>query len=217
MTDIINDIRSQITFQGGADYEGYQADSFMNVLKFITDKPVMIELGSNDCFYSLLFDRFFKDLNDKLNVCVEVSDNLLELGISNCGKCGATRFFFEHARVGSLDDNYFATVGGPQLWGNISSKTITLEDIYKRYSIEKASIIHMDIQGSEIGVIKEIVDKKLPVDFLFVSTHPTSLFGATHKACLDLLGGFEIIYQDEFNGGYGDGLIICKKVNKPLQ
>lgn len=218
MTEIINYIKNKITFQGGADFEQFQAENFLHIIKTIRDdRPVMIELGSNDCFYSLLFDNVFRGFESKLNICVEASDNLLELGIANCGKCEVTRFFFEHARVGSLDEHYFATVGGADLWGNLSSRTVTLKSLYEDYSIDKASVIHMDIQGSEIGVIQEIVDENLSVDYLFISTHPTSMFGATHKACLDLLSGFEIIYQDESKGGYGDGLIICKKAEKPLQ
>lgn len=217
MTDIINDVGSKISFQGGADYEGFQVITFLNILKEMnTDKPVMIELGSNDCFYSLIFDAVFKDVESKLNVCLEVSSNLLELGIANCGKLAATRFFFEHARIGSLDEHYFTIVEDPSMWGHLSSRTTTLKRLYEKYSIEKASVIHMDIQGSEIGVLEEIVGEDIPVDYLFISTHPESAFGATHKTCLDLLGGFDIIFQNEFDGGYGDGLIICKKINKPL-
>ncbi len=209
---IIDEIKQQISFQGGADFEGYQAQMFIEILSRISgESRNMIELGSNDCYYSILFAKFFEGYKSRKNICLEVSDNLLELGLSNVVKLGLDNFFFKHSRVGNLDEHYFANVGSSELWGNLASETTKIKRLFNEFGIEEASVIHMDIQGSEIHVLKEIVEDDIPVQFLFVSTHPESLFGATHQICLDLLKDFEIIFQSPTDGGYGDGLIICKK------
>ena len=61
MNDILKNIKNNIRFQGGANYEDFQIKMFIEALNEIkTENPTMIELGSNDCFYSILFNKFKK-------------------------------------------------------------------------------------------------------------------------------------------------------------
>jgi hypothetical protein len=73
-----------IEFQGGANYneEKIQIDFFNKAISNIKDsKPSMIEIESNDCFYSILFNKNFD--SNCINICAEVSENLLQLGMKN--------------------------------------------------------------------------------------------------------------------------------------
>lgn len=60
MNNILDSVKNHTIFQGGANYEDFQIAMFFKVLETIKYKPpVMVELGSNDCFYSILFNNFF--------------------------------------------------------------------------------------------------------------------------------------------------------------
>ena len=211
ITDI--DLRGFV-FQGGANTERIQHELFFNTLKKITDPdPVMIELGSNDCFYTIIFNKFFEQ-QKKLNICVEVSENLLNLGLSNVKRCNCEDVNFLHNHIGRVDQVYFNMIEQtqPTLWGELTKEGITVSEIKERYDIKKISVFHMDIQGSEIFALEEIIKKNIDVDYLFVSTHPNSSFGNTYPICKSLLAERAPVYffDSEYEGGCGDGLIVCK-------
>jgi FkbM family methyltransferase len=203
-----------IKFQGGANSEELQAELFFKVLENITvDNPVMIELGSNDAYYSICFNRFFEEKN-KLNICVEVSKNLLELGKENSTNNNCKDIHFLHSKVGNIDTEYFnmISITEPNLWGEMAEVSISITDIINKFNINNISLLHMDIQGSEIFVLEEIINKNISVDYLFVSTHLESSFGNTYHKCKELLSKrvSTYLFDSEYEGGCGDGLIVCK-------
>ena len=219
MNNFLNTIKKNTTFQGGANYEDFQIEKFLEILnKIKTKNPSMIELGSNDCFYSILFNKFFEKSEDLLNVCVEVSSKLINLGKINTESNNCKNFKFKHSKIGTLDQQYFDMISesDPNLWGDLSIDVTSIKDLINEFQLKEISILHMDIQGSEIFVLKELEDLDINIKYMFISTHPESAFGSTHEKCINSLKNlnFKILFSDESNGGYGDGLIICEKINK---
>jgi FkbM family methyltransferase len=204
-----------IVFQGGADQpsEVIQVDAFREVLKEIkTATPVMIEIGSNDCFYSITFNEAFSNAK---NICIEISQDLLELGKKNVEKNGNKGFNFIWGSVGQADLDYLdlEKAAHPELYTAISPTKLSLKDVYDQFGLSKVDLIHMDICGTEIEVLQEILDSGLQVDYLFVSTHAIQAHHSpTHQKCVDILTelGVEFIFSDESRGGCGDGLIVCR-------
>jgi len=214
--NILEEIKQNTKFQGGASFEDFQIRAFIDALgNTVARNPTMIEAGSNDCFYSILFNKLFERTEKPLNICIEVSDKLIELGRANVLANGCDNFSFKHARIGELDESYFDMIkqSHPNLWGNLSIETITIKNLIKEFELKEISMLHMDIQGSEIFVLEELINLDIVVEDIFVSTHKDSLFGSTHGKCIDLFKklNFEIVFSDEYKGGYGDGLIIAKR------
>lgn len=205
----------EIKFQGGADQasEAIQVETFKEVLSQITsENPVMIEIGSNDCFYSLTFNETLKNAK---NICIEISKDLLELGKSNVELNEATGFHFLHGGVGTADFDYIELEKSahPHIYTDISDVKYSVKDIYKMFNLDRVDIIHMDICGTEVEVLTEIVESGLKVDYLFVSTHPCVAFNSpTHQTCVDILNKLDVefIFSDDSRGGCGDGLIVCR-------
>ena len=142
----------------------------------------------------------------------------MELGRLNTLVNGCSNFKFKHARIGKLDESYFDMISqhDPNLWGNLSTETITIKDLVDEFNLKEISMLHMDIQGSEIFVLEELANLDIVIKHIFVSTHKDSAFGSTHSKCIDLFKklDFEILFSNEHEGGLGDGLIIAKKRNE---
>jgi FkbM family methyltransferase len=199
----------QITYQGGADFETFQTEKFIEVLNTINSNcPTMIELGSNDCHFSILFSNKFNQ--QCKNICVEISNDLLNLGRENSNKYGCN-FIFKHAYIGDVDMKYIGE--HPNVFTNLSTHKTTLHEIITENDVNIIDMLHMDIQGSEIFVVDEIKNLNIPVRNLFISTHLNSCFGDTHECVEQKLTNLEynITYSNKYYGGCGDGLIICEK------
>ena len=199
-----------IQYQGGANFEKIQTKFFLSTLGDITtEEPIMIELGSNDCHYSILFNNYFK--NNCKNICIECSRNLLNLGKSNASSQGCS-MHFEHAYIGEMDKDYMNKF--TDTFKGLSKNKTSIKAIKEKYSIRKIDILHMDIQGSEIFVMEELVNEKIPVEYIFVSTHESTIFGSTFKKVKEalMLLNYSFLFESPTNGGYGDGLIVAKKI-----
>jgi len=203
-----------ITFQGGVQFEQEQIKLFMNCINQIhSQNPVMIELGSNDSYYTILFNLCFKDNNPK-NICVEACENLLNLGKKNVLNNACENVIFYHSIVGILNNNYIQQIdkSQPKLQGVVSDNCISLTQIINEHNLDHIDILHMDIQGSELSVIKEIQTINIPIRFLFVSIHNGTKFGDVYNESVNILNQMnaKYIFNDQYKGGCGDGLIICE-------
>lgn len=206
---------ANIVFQGGADQpsEQIQVATFRECLKHIkSEVPTMIEIGSNDCFYSITFNEFF---DESKNICIEISKDLLELGKRNVDNNHLEGFHFLWGSVGDADMEYLELEkkAHPNIYTAISPTKYSLKDIYDQFELTKVDMIHMDICGTEVQVLREILELKLQVDYLFVSTHAIqAAHSPTHQKCVDILTDLDVdfIFSDEHKGGCGDGLIVCR-------
>jgi FkbM family methyltransferase len=182
---------------GQIQFEKEQEDLFKQCLQKITHKkPVMIELGCGPCEYSKLFYNFFK--GNCINIGVDVSEERLNLGKKNLPNC-----IFYYGFLGEPREEKFK---------NFSKKCnqIKLKDILNENTIKNISILHMDIQGSEVEVLENILRTKIfnKIQFLFVSLHNN------YQKCKKLIEDFNIntkyIFEHPTKGGWGDGLIVCE-------
>jgi hypothetical protein len=199
---------NNIQYQGGANFEKTQTEIFLKCLPHIkTKKKIMIEIGSNDCHYSIIFNDFFK--NDSTNICIEACEKVFQLGVQNSNN----RFYFEYATVGDVDYQYLEKYKD-QL-GEISKNKVTISEVMDKYDVEYVNILHMDIQGSEKSLVPEIKKLFNKIQFLFISTHEDSIFGPTHNYIeVELLKNeYNIIFNNPKDGGFGDGLIVLENKN----
>jgi hypothetical protein len=71
-------------------------------------------------------------------------------------------------------------------------------------------VLHLDVQGSEVSVLQEMLDNNLfsRVRFIFCSLHQT------HEQCREILEKsnrkINYIFDSASEGGLGDGLIVCE-------
>lgn len=210
------EINNFICGVGGAmhDQELEQTNIFYNILKTIKSSiPSMVELGSCEAYYSILFNKFFKN-NKKISVCVELIESFYELGIKNAINQECNNIEFIHASIGKI--NY------PPIHSEekeISKKTITLEEIYNKNKLDKLDILHIDIQGSELSVLEEVKEKNLKADNIFVNIHSDAITNGyygkdIYRECqkiLKELGFINFLFDDRSSGGLGDGLIVVSK------
>lgn len=80
---------------------------------------------------------FFKCDTDPLNICIEVSSNLLDLGKTNIQANNCSNFKFKHCKIGPLDHHYFdaVTQSQPDLWGTLSTDTTCLKDLVDEFNL----------------------------------------------------------------------------------
>jgi hypothetical protein len=205
---------------GGAFHEEGQIDIFLNVLEKVnSETPTMFELGSYEAFYSILFNKFFKNKNKK-NICLEICKSSLEVGRKNAISNDCKDIYFEYANIGIPN---LAINNGKTQFNNleVSNKNLTLKYLFNTYNIDILDILHVDIQGSEASLLEEIQKEKFKIKYYFINIHDdastNNFYGySVYDNCKQILNSFnvEYIYDNRIYGGYGDGLIVAK--NKDL-
>lgn len=193
----------QIFLNNIFNYEPKQTNFFTDILKNIKCKePTMLELGCAEAAYSELFNNHF--LGECKNICIDVLPRQIEVAKKVCEKC-----LFYHGYIGELvhlQEN---------VEDNFGAKKFKVVDLLNDNNILKLNILHMDIQGSETYVLKEILDYSLykRIEYFFVSTHGEKI----HNECLDIIKLYdnknEFIFNSPTDGGLGDGLIILKNLD----
>jgi hypothetical protein len=204
---------------GGAFHEEGQINIFLDVLEKIkTENPNMFELGSYEAFYSVLFNKFFKNKNKK-NICLEICKSSLETGRKNSINNECTDFYFEYAHIGvpnlaiNNDKTQFNNL-------EISDEKLTLKHLFTKYNIDVLDVLHVDIQGSEASLLEEIQEEKFKIKYYFINIHDdpstNNFYGySVYDKCKQILNSFnvEYIYDNRIYGGYGDGLIVAENKN----
>jgi FkbM family methyltransferase len=179
---------------------------FYHLLHLLDDDSNMLELGCAWAYYSM----FFKNkCNNGLNVCIEPNIIKLNKGIENIkiNKFDMSKFIFIHGFIGSNYKEQDIFVDWDKTEMNISQYNI--EKIINNTNIF-FDIIHSDIQGAELDMLKgskNVLDK---IGFFVISTH-----GDYHNLCLKYLeeNDFLILIQHTISESVSaDGLIIS--VNK---
>lgn len=208
----LNDIElHDITFRGCADGELLQQKIFIDLLNNVTnDNPTMIELGACDAYYSLLFNKFFIEKNVN-NYCIEISKEFLEIGRQNAIKNNAKNMHFINAGVGEINK----TSGHVFCEGIDSVDIYTLSHFIEKNNIGFVDMLHMDIQGTEMSVLDDIVKNNLfeKIRYVFISTHSQDgIFGPSYSYCHKVLESIDkkIYFSNEREGGVGDGLIVLE-------
>lgn len=142
-------------------HEPLEEFCFQETLKKITEhKPIMIELGSYWAHYSMWF---LKNFPKAYCFMVEPDKKALNAGYNN------------------FQTNSFSN--GQFIESKVSNDGFKLDNFTIKKKIEKVSILHSDIQGSELDMLegaKNFLSKQL-ASYIFLSTHSQSIHNEAKK------------------------------------
>jgi FkbM family methyltransferase len=189
---------------------------FLNILKSLPEDVITIELGAGWGFYSILVG---KRLQKARMVLVEANPRLLEITKTNMERNGlADRSIIIHGAafnsdgksVSFIESGYGSSIGDE---GDYEVKTVSVDGIIQQFELPKICIIHMDVQGAELEVIKGMLKslKRRLIDYIFIGTHSNDL----HLACeatLNDLGYDTILSLNLDQSVSGDGILVCARL-----
>lgn len=180
-------------------HEPQEERVFQEVLKDLQNKPepIMVELGAYWAFYSLWF----------LTECKNGKAFLVEPSIENLNY-GKSNFELNNAKGDFL--NGFI---GAESDSTTFPPTYTINDLITIWNLDYIDILHSDIQGYELDMLKGIDEKFLQerVRYIFISTHTNEI----HDQCVNFLlnKNFIIIANANLYESYSyDGLIVCRNI-----
>ena len=176
----------------------------------------MIELGSNQAYYSLMFHAILKKFNSNpVNILIEAREDHIDRGV-------------DHFNLNNFDVvSKLCTIGTLEKvvealrtnWPDTTAESIphlnhnwtTLTDIFNEYNLEYLDVLHCDIDFCEMVLFDtaEEIFKQKKIKYIFLSTH-----GIFHERSLEFLKdcGYEILLNNDHTFppvGY-DTLIIAK-------
>lgn len=176
-------------------HEPFEEYYFCKILSEIYNKaPVILELGAYWSFYSMWF---LKEKDNSSAFMIEPIKENIKIGKLN----------FEY---NNLKGNFFQYFIGEKS----DAITISVDDFVINQNIGNIDILHADIQGDELKMLKgaENAIKNKIINYFFISTHSNYL----HYQCLNFLesNGYYII--DHLDLDYSDcldGIIIAKIID----
>jgi hypothetical protein len=178
-------------------HEPHEERAFEEILNYLPDNPVMLELGAYWGFYSLsMLNRH------PAGKCFLVEPCPIRI---QSGKLN----FQENQRAGDFEQAY---VGDTDRWSLLNGRTISVDGFCKRKQIRHLNILHADIQGHEVQMLQgaQGMLKAGRIDYIFISTHSNEL----HRDCQEILSqsGFIILASSDKTETHSfDGLIVAKK------
>lgn len=191
-------VRLMLERNGGV-HEPQEEYAFMKVLEHIPNGAAMIELGAYWGFYSMWFHKVVRT---PICILVEPLINNLRNGRKNF-KINGMEGRFIRANVGATSKN-----------GKFGVPVLAVDDIVREQGIERVHILHADIQGFELDMLKgagKTLDAGL-IDYVFISSHSNRL----HADCISFLKdrGFLILADADLDETYScDGVIVARRRN----
>ena len=207
---------------GNASQHQDEYKKFQQVLSNVAvrnkNNPVMIELGSNWALWSLCFQKCFPNGR---NILVELGKRALMVGVNNfnlnnfsqrhywgglflnnSGTFNNRKADLEYPKIDGeyFDDSINENVVGPEL---------NFIDILNKEKLDIVDLLHMDIQGSELPIMKQLEELNLLRNFnnLVIATHSQSI----HTEIKDILlkNDFTIMEEYGFGSVGGDGMFFA--------
>ncbi len=184
-------------------HEPQEEKAFHEVLQYAKPTDVMLELGSYWAYYSLWFK---KDHPNRRTILVEPSKPNLQTSRKNY-QLNKQEGEYVWGFAGKSDTTCDSFEGIPY---------IDIENLLKQKKIKKLFMLHADIQGAELPLLKSITNllQSEFIQFCFISTHSKS----THVECLSVLkkSGMIIVAEHTPAESYScDGLIVAKSPSSP--
>ncbi len=188
----------RMLMENRAIHEPQEEYVFQEVLKFIPQGAVMVELGCYWGFYSMWFASKIKNAT---NVLIDNSD-----GIARAQS---------NFKMNNLNGNFKVGYIGKSVPGSDMLYT-NVDDISAEFGIQFIDILHSDIQGYELEMLQTMPQKlkNMAIGFVFISTHSNDL----HYSCIQFLedAGFIILCHADLNDSYSeDGLIVARNPKYP--
>jgi hypothetical protein len=183
-------------------HEPQEERIFQEVLPKIPPGSVMIELGAYWGYYSMWFCKNVP--NARAYLIEPVAENL-EFGRRNFAANGLAGAHFTRAWVGQKSG--VAEDG---------TKVLCVDDFVAEQKIEHVAILHSDIQGFEVQMLKgaQSAIRAGRISYCFISTHDVEL----HRACETFLRGhgFEVVASISPPESYSvDGILVCRWPSAP--
>jgi hypothetical protein len=168
---------------------------FQEVLKEIQDNGSMMELGSYWAFYSIWFASKVPGAK-----CYMVEPDPHKM---NSGKLNFKLNRLSGTFISGFIDQYDQA--------NKSIPTYSVDSLMTRYKIGFLDILHSDIQGYELNMLRGAEKSLLSgnIGYLFISTHSNEL----HYQCRDFLlaRNYDIVCSADLNETYSwDGVLVAK-------
>ena len=175
------------------------------------NKYTMVELGSNQAYYSMLFKAIIDGPganNLCQNVLVEPKKQHIKRGMIN---------FIYNDFTGNFINK---CIGNKRFDGNIGQwvqdeNSISFTELLLSNNLTNLDILHSDIDGAEKMLLEENADifKSKIIKFIFMSTHRINNCGTdTHDFCKEKLFeyGYKMVLEcaDQINGS--DSLLIFR-------
>ena len=180
---------SQILVINRGVHEPLEEFCFQETLEKISDqKPKMIELGSNWAHYSMWFMKKFPNANCFM---VEPDKKALDAGYNNF-----------------KNNNY---PNGKFYLSKVAKNEFVLDKFVDLKKIDKISILHSDIQGSELEMLdgaKNFLSKHLS-DYIFLSTHSESIHNDAKKKLKSYGYVIEVLSDFDNHTTSYDGFILA--------
>ena len=185
-------------------HEPQEEAVFNEVLSYVADGGTMIELGSFWAYYSMWFKKCVPNSD-----CYMLEPMALQSGIDNFKLNELEGTEFVEAAIGETTEEIDFTH-----WDGTKHKLqqYSIDEFIDSRSISRVSILHSDIQGAELAMLKGC-QRSLQsglIDFVFISTHGMKL----HRSCENQLAqaGFNFIASHTPAQAYAvDGLIVASR------
>lgn len=190
------------------------------MLKMIKEEPkdsyTMIELGSNQAYYSLMFNCMMRKSGVlPRNILVEAQQENLIRGINHFTMNGLNA----ESRLYSIGEKEKVIEALKTRWPEDAEERCsgfnpnwrTLSDIFDEFYLENLDVLHCDIDFCETVMLETSAElfKQKKINYIFLSTH-----GHFHELALEFLKecGYKILMNSDSSYppiGY-DTLIIAK-------
>jgi FkbM family methyltransferase len=189
-------------------HEPQEERVFHEIVESLTNPTAMIELGAYWAWYSMWFKSRHPGA---VSIIVEPSPANLEAACQNINENGL-RILAELGGVFPSALRQNGSHGGE----HFGVPHVSVAGLMDKYGLEKLSILHADIQGAELEMLKEaeplLAARK--IDHLFVSTHWLEI----HRECRDLLQshGYRLVAEHSPEESFTiDGLIVARSPDLP--
>jgi FkbM family methyltransferase len=194
MTDLIRALQGH--------HEPQEEKLFYEVLKYVPDDAVILELGSFWAFYSLWFK---KEKSKSKAYLIEPNPYKIELGQHNFLLNNFEGDFMQgYIGASHIDPSVFVDWDGKKF----SVPQVSVDWYLKHKNIDKLHILQADIQDNEAELLSGMKDTLASrgVDFIFLGTHsPNYPF---RKTLVD--AGYVILEEFEVHESFfDDGLILA--------
>jgi len=171
---------------------------FQEVLKKMKKNATMLELGAFWSFYSMWFNS---EVQGAKNFMIEPDKFNMGFGIRNF-KLNNMKGSFTNAFISSNTRN------------ETTPMTICIDDFVNIHNINYVDILHSDIQGFELEMLKgacKLIEQD-KIGYFFISTHSNKI----HYDCLNFLKNknFIILTDIDLDKTFAiDGLIVARSKN----
>jgi hypothetical protein len=184
------------------------------------DHYTMIELGSNQAYYSTLFRAIIDGVGNNTrcrNIMVEPTDECIVRGRNHFALNGFDGIFTDQC------------IGHYWCWGtrwhDPSKQSVTIDDLLREYDLDELDVLHADIDGNEIKLLETATDafRQQKIRNILLLTHgiwdekdqATQIIKAgenRHDVCKAILTGYGYVLEHEESESVvgSDGLLVFR-------